>query len=228
MNSLSFMEIINQAGREARKGSISALDENSSLAKEGRSHLKRIFQKLLSVYPWPNFTKRVELREEGEPADASGYAKRFLPPDDVMYIWDMYSVPTDSRQFAQTWDFGRYRGYSWPYDDYTGLAGTFGEILDGAIYTDYSPLYVLYTPQMEPLQQDPAIMPVQFTECLIKEMAILFEGTNTDPELKRLNIAMHQKDIASMKTQSAIENRKAWKMPRPVAISMIDSLRGNY
>ena len=226
-NTLTLLEIINEACRDSRKAEIANVSEETPLAKESRAHYKRTFQRLVASYPWPYLSKRVELvRDQRQPTDASAYQFRYKPPEDVAFIWDIYHTADGYKKYGYLWDFGAYRAYAFPYDDHMSLLGDHSEIVDGGIESNFSVLYCRYTPKIEnPLTYDTTKLTTQFVEVLMKEMSILYEGSNTNVELKALNLKQHKGDIQQMKTLSAIQNRKSSRLEPPHVISLIDRYR---
>lgn len=227
-NSLTLLEIVNEACEEARQGELSNLGEETPLARRSRRHYKRTFQRLVSSYPWPYLTKRVELVQDANhvTTGASAYRYRYQIPRDAAFLWDIYRTPSNYRQYGYLWDYGSYRAYAFPYDDHSALMGDTGELVNGGVESNYSQMFCLYTPKVEnPLTYNTLQLTQQFVEVLIKEMAILYEGDNNNVELKKLNIAQHKSDIREMKTLSAIQNRKAQKITQPHVISLIDRYR---
>lgn len=219
MNSLTMLEIINQACESSNQGILTELSEESPLGKQARSHTKRVFQKMLSVYPWPRMTKRVELEDVGNTDSASEFYKRFAIPSDAMYIWDFYDTPNKYRKYSSLWDYTPYTPYTWPYDTLDEILGSYGELVDDHIEGSSSRLYCHYTPKSDPFEVDTTKLTTQFVETMIFELGILFEGKNTQVELKALNISKHEENIRKMKTQSAIENRKSARVPEPTIVS---------
>lgn len=221
MNTLTLLEIINNAARATRKGELASLDEETANGKTGRAYLKRVFQKLLACYPWYNMAQRVKLDEDGTPNSASRYTLRYSIPSDAMAIWDIYNNASEYKKYGYIWDYHPRRSYTWPYDDLSGIIGGLGEIVDGHIESDYSPLYVLYTPQIDVFQFDVTKLSVQFVEVLINEISMLYEGSNTDAELKKLNIRQHDNEVKRMQTNASIQNRKAHRVKQPHVIELI-------
>lgn len=219
MNNLSKTDMANVALRKARKSRISDISStDDDLAKDSRIFMKYAYQTLISSYPWPFNTDRMELpREDGDPVRSYKYF--YTIPSDVSMMWDIYYSPNQYRHYGPIWDYGFYYFFSFE----TASDGQFfdgvGELIGQRVASNYNQLWILYSQKDE--------VPVEkwsphFAQAMIQMMTVLYEeGTTSDPELLRIKMANAKQQENKAKTLSSIQNRKAYQ---PVRANLLDTI----
>ena len=227
MNSLSATEIVNIAMRAgARKGRIEDLSSKTGDDGHfGRLYYKLAVQKLLSSYPWPTLTKRVELDRVAGKSPVESYDRFFQPPPDGAFFWDFYLDPTGFGTVSPVWNYTLYSYYSFPQQRGSSVIENVGEIIGDYFASDASKVFCLYTPKIEAENLDTSKLTHQFVQALISEIKTLWEeGSGTsDPDMYKARYAQYEKERSESKTQTGISNRKAYSIAGSTIVEKVRS-----
>ena len=158
--------------------------------------------------------------------DTRDYAYFYDLPSDYLHIWNFYYTVDRRPIYDSIWNYQEYyRPYTWPLVGLNEAYEDFGRIIDGRFNSDLNRMYVLYTPRPpgdRVRDMDITGWTVQFREYVKRELAIACEqGLSADPEVSPMNIGIHQKEKGRMKTQAAVENRRAYRLPETGILTRI-------
>ena len=174
-NSLDKTEIINQVLFATSNSHVANLksSNNSEVAKILGSY-KRLYQFLLTKYPWSFATNRVELiRDNANDAQKKkyGYNYRYSLPVDLKYLWELSRSPTITKYPESNWDLQSRYSY-WNFIP-TTLANYFTEIAQDVfygekyMYSNIDTLWCLYTHDQDVPESQ---MNVEFVEVMINSL----------------------------------------------------------
>lgn len=224
MNTLTHTDISNAALRKSRNGKIENFNsDKTDLAQDCRLYFKKSYQKLISSYPWPFATHRMELQKDTSRTPVRSFSNFFLIPQDAMFIWQVYNDGDNYTPFGSIWNYRNYEYFSFEDSSDGSFFSTVGELIGDSIASSFSQLFILYTRKKEiPIHK----WSVPFAETMIAEMTMLLEESTTqDTEMLNLKIRSNTYDKKQMKTVSAIQNRKAATTERAQILNTIDEFR---
>lgn len=224
MNQLTPTEIANAALAKARKAPIDNVDKgNDAWQQKMRLFMKMAYQTLLSSYPWPFATKRIELERVAEERPTRSYSLLYQYPREAMYLWDIYYDTQNYNRYGSIWNYRAYEYFSFDESTDTSFFDGIGEIIGDKVASNARRLFVLATlkPQI-PVDK----WSVPFTDAVIASLSILVEENNTtDTELLRLKLASLNQEKSNARHVTAIQNRKSQQTVRPQILDHIDSYR---
>lgn len=218
----SKLGIINLCLARAGKDPLASLDApNTPDGKNAVAFYQDQIEVLLAGFPWPFIAKRVPLEEDG--GDTEKFSRRFRPPTDIKYIWDIYTSKRDYLHYPTTWDLNYI-----PYEVWGGRTlfnrGDEFEIIGDHIETDYTQVYLYYTPDVgfsiERANE-------QFVTLLKDKVRLdLLAAKGTDVErlaFEHSRADRRERDAIARQSQ---ENQKAVSLPRAQIVSRLDSWGG--
>lgn len=221
-------EIINPALIRTRNDSLTDIDTTTDVGQKAVILYEDIVRTAMGTYPWPFLTKAVQLKRIGTNSDHhEDYQYDFRLPADYLFIWDFYDSVQRRPAYGPSWDFSSgYVPFTWPLDGTHSVHGNFGRIVDGVFNSDYNEVFALYTPRPD---EDKGLRHIsikgwspQFKEYVKRECMLAYEqGFSQDAEISLPNMGIHEREKRRMKSQAAIENRKANRLPESRTLATI-------
>lgn len=229
-NELTKTDIIGIALEHGAQGTIEFSDidnDNSPEATKAKRLYKKVFQTLMSSFPWPFATDRVELqRSAGNERPVRSYTYFYDPPPSPWFLWDLYRNKDQGYSYGSIWNYQYYQVFSF---DEGGDAAFFSgeaEIIGGRIASNHSRLYAFYTPKQT---MPPDKWSVHFTDCFIATLGKEFvRRSTTDVEMLATKIKLSNSEMNTAKTMATLENKGAVRIERPEILQKLDIFTGGY
>ena len=180
---------------------------------------KFFFQQVLTDQPWNFSTKREDLVRISSGTDSYGYPYTYCYdfPSDVYAVWDIYRSGDIDNSEAVT------SAFLYPLRDGLQFSDS-AEIIGGKVASNHEKISIMYTANTDFSAGD---FSPHFVNSLVEVLSLALLRSREAPADTMANIYGQVQNITrKSKSRAALENRKAYSVPRASILNNIDYRMG--
>lgn len=218
MAQLTKTQIINLALVKSGHNSIENLDtDQSTVGQNARSFFQLAYNRMMSRQPWNFATKRELLTRLEEVPNDNSFLYFYQVPADALYKWQIYSTDDYDGATSRAIQFLSQYYHTDPTSvQYNFAVRAIGEIYDNKVASNYTELYMLYTPKAE---VSASLWSQEFIDLMIEELGMLFyELKTTSEEERTLRDRRYQRNHSKILTRASRENKDAYFASTPLIL----------